>query len=397
MKITGNGNTYKFNGSGSGTKTRAWNIDEVDFDITSTERQTVTSSSGTSQTTNQDLILTNLTTASGFNYWENQVIQTGFFGGTPILSSSDTNIFTVTQDGITTRIANGTANLIVQNEHLKKSYPLTFSAFGGETTVQSTERATGSLGKECDDSVDTRIVGLTASDTTKKVHDNSQYNSSCWAADIDLTCVSRHKPTATLITPRHAICAEHYKTGNSITFIGSDNSIVTRTVIGRKNVGPSNASDGYATDLHIMTLNADIPETLQFAKVLPSNILDYLPTIRTKHVACLTFDQEKKALITDLYNLTTTRASFIVPIDAQRNNFYEAKISGDSGSPAFLLIDGEPVLVTTWTFGGAGSGPAIHALHTSINTAISASDTNAGVSTGYTVTAKDVSAFTSYA
>jgi hypothetical protein len=123
--------------------------------------------------------------------------------------------------------------------------------------------------------------------------------------------------------------------------------------------------------------------------MLPSDANDYLPGV-ANGVPCLCFDQEEKGLVTDLSELTATRAGFKVPPAAGRAGFYEAKIGGDSGNPAFLIVNGEPVLVTTWTFGGAGAGPNYAAIRSQIDTAMTT------LGGGYTTTAVSLTGFTAY-
>jgi hypothetical protein len=95
-------------------------------------------------------------------------------------------------------------------------------------------------------------------------------------------------------------------------------------------------------------------------------------------------------------------ASVITPKSANRLEFYESKISGDSGNPAFLILDlgngPELVLLTLWTFGGSGSGTFITPHITAINAMIATSDAQAGNGgTGYTLTEADLSGFTNFA
>jgi hypothetical protein len=65
-------------------------------------------------------------------------------------------------------------------------------------------------------------------------------------------------------------------------------------------------------------------------------------------------------------------------------------VNGDSGNPCFLIIDGVPVLVTTWTYGGAGAGPRIHALHNEINAVMTT------LGGGHQLTDVDLSDFTDF-
>lgn len=75
----------------------------------------------------------------------------------------------------------------------------------------------------------------------------------------------------------------------------------------------------------------------------------------------------------------------------------EAATTKDELDPAFLIVNDELVLVTVWTFGGAGSGTPVAKYISDINQMIVDADTQASVSTGYTVTEADFSEFPNYA
>ena len=74
-------------------------------------------------------------------------------------------------------------------------------------------------------------------------------------------------------------------------------------------------------------------------------------------------NQEEKALVTELRELgppATPYAGFIRPgLHRKRVDFYQDLIFGDSGNPAFLIVNETPVkqilvLLTTATSAGAG-------------------------------------------
>ena len=99
--------------------------------------------------------------------------------------------------------------------------------------------------------------------------------------------------------------------------------------------------------------------------------------------------QEEKALISEFYSLGAS-AGFKTPIDSTRLGFFESIISGDSGNPSFLIINGTLVLLTVWTFGGAGSGTNILSEKTAINTMMST------LGGGYSLTEVSLSGLNTY-
>ncbi len=230
---------------------------------------------------------------------------------------------------------------------------------------------------------------------TSQDHASSAYvrNPDLWCGDLDITCASPwnssggHKRAGTLVTPRHVIGAAHYEysVGAVVRFVAKDGTVHDRTVAGKVR---HPESENYHPDLTIYTLDSDLPSTIKPCAVMPSDYTSYLVNEQVK-TACLGLDQEEKALIIDWNSGGRMRT----PTDPNRLIFHENKISGDSGNPAFIIVDGELVLVTVWTFGGAGSGTAVADYISDINGMIATADTQAGVSTNYTVTEADFSTF----
>lgn len=215
-------------------------------------------------------------------------------------------------------------------------------------------------------------------------------STTCWAKTINLSGVSPWNSNAgvfwagTLISPRHVIFAAHAAppNGSTIRFVAMDGTVVNRTLSATVNVGG---------DILVGVLSSDVPGSISFAKLLPASASPLL----IAGTPLLAFDQEENALVTEFYGVTDnygldTGGAWIneVPSNPPRSSFYEAIVSGDSGNPAFIIVHGAPVLVTAWTYGGPGAGPAYH-LHLA---AINAAMTSLGG--GYQVTTIDLSEFT---
>lgn len=267
----------------------------------------------------------------------------------------------------------------------------------------------GTLAHHCEAAVNSRIQGATIdmlpifSDFTAS-HAAGQYvrNPQCWAYDLSekLTCVSPwnsnagHRKAGTALTPRHVGLARHfwYPVGTVLRFVTSDNETITRTVTHR--LAHPNYSPFYP-DLALYLLNEDLPESITPAKVLPPNYEDYFPT-GPKYVATLGFDQEEKALVTDLNVFTTGSVGFRFPDQPYEQVLYESKVLGDSGNPAFLIINDELACLTFWTYGGAGSGTFLTPHINDLNGMIETLDAAAGINTGYTLQSVDLSAFTNF-
>ena len=236
-------------------------------------------------------------------------------------------------------------------------------------------------------------------------------NTHCWAHGFDLTgiaaynsfgwemstnsCCPWEKATrrgGTLISPRHVVFANHYTppNGTELRFVANDNTVVARVLSNSVQIG--------STDLRIGVLDSDVPTNLiTFARVLPSSFTNYFPNSlipgSSTPIPVLGLNQDENALGSDTPMATFCAQAwsafiwFMAPADATRSRFYEDKISGDSGQPAFIILNGQLVLLTVWTSGGGGAGYFVTEYLSQINSVMAA------LGGGYSLTPVDLSPF----
>jgi hypothetical protein len=279
------------------------------------------------------------------------------------------------------------------------------SLLNGTASQTFVSWVTGSTAENATTAVDSRIAVANKVKPIFTVQDHTAgtytRNTNCWAADLDLTCVSPWNSTGantragTLISPRHILFAAHYQisAGATIRFVQSDNTVVTRTVTAvRQHPLYVGASDGYANDIAIGVLDSDVPVGISFARILPDDWATKLPNISlSARIPALCFDQEENALVSELSAITANRASFSAPnTTSSRFAFFENIVVGDSGNPAFLILSGQLVLLCVWTFGGAGSGTSI------VQQKIAINDMMTQLGGGYQLTQISLSSFPSY-
>jgi hypothetical protein len=243
-------------------------------------------------------------------------------------------------------------------------------------------------------------------------------NTNCWASDLDLTCLSPWNSkggslrAGTLITPRHCILAAHFQIqkGDSIRFVTKDNVTVRRKVIAHLINNVNNSSTGgantYMPDMEIITLDSDVPSTLTPCQFLPANWKNYISN-NGYRIPVLYTDQEEKALVADIDYIDYTKLfRTLPPTKTTRWNLNEGVISGDSGNPMFLVLNGKLVLVGCITWGatasetGSGNAATYYANlpdggtfpELSINDLIVKTDALAGINTGYKITKFDFTA-----
>ena len=230
-------------------------------------------------------------------------------------------------------------------------------------------------------SVDTRLAGRIPSQALSIFNDattNFVRNTNCWAYPYDLTCCSPwnssgfNEYAGTLISPQHLIFAGHYMppTNTIFRFVDRENRVYERRLISIKRHPEYSPYPTNYPDIAVGKLDSAITNGISYAKVLSINYTNYLSSgIR---LPTLRLDKEEKALVGDLLSIDIPSdgkhlAKFTSPIDATRLNYYESLIPGDSGNPAFLLLSGQPVLLTIWTGGGAGDGTSLVIFTNSIN------------------------------
>ena len=212
------------------------------------------------------------------------------------------------------------------------------------------------LYREFSAEIDGRLHAASSPATSKPLYSMQDFatrtfirNPDCWAADIDLTGISPwnqtggHRRAGTLISPRHIAFANHFQISpasgnNEIVFVTNQNVTVTRHVVATMHV---------AADIRIGLLDADVPSTIGFHKVMPQNWASWL--FEVDELPMLHLDQQEKALVRDMTFLTTQSGTcqHNTPTDPLRASFSESLIGGDSGNPAFVILDGEAIMILT--------------------------------------------------
>ena len=200
----------------------------------------------------------------------------------------------------------------------------------------------------------------------------------------------------TAITPQHVITSGHVdvisllEVDDTIRFITADNptTVITRTIRGKVR-HPAYAP--YYPDFTVCTLNTPLPATITPCKMLPANYASYLSHLENGRPPAMILNQYEQARVAELHDLgpsAPSLANFVRPgLHRKRLEFYENLIPGDSGNPAFLIINDNLVLLTTWTLGGAGVGTFVTPQISALNAMIAAADAHAA-SRGYPLPAE---------
>jgi hypothetical protein len=177
----------------------------------------------------------------------------------------------------------------------------------------------------------------------------------CWAVWNSLT--GSQSTSCAAISPRHVLLAQHtaHTPGDTFRFVTNTNTVVTRTLTSILNVG---------TDIQIGLLNTDLPGTISFAKTFNEKYLSYIDL----PLPIICGDQESKLLVRDWTSYAAGTITHANSTAAIRLPLTETITGGDSGSPVFLLLNNELVLLGSHF--GSTSFEAISDQYLAINTAM---------------------------
>jgi hypothetical protein len=220
--------------------------------------------------------------------------------------------------------------------------------------------------------IDSRIAGQTSSaalplwsSMDEAGGQSFTWNANSWAAGLDFTCVSPWNDSiagepgnrgGTLISPCQIIFSKHYpfNVGDQISFVTADGQTVSRSIVAVNALAD--------TDLAIGLLDSDVPAGITPASVLPADYATYFPSNGTE-IPVARLNIARQAGVWDTTMVETQGASSVGTFDAlafthpsadlepTRAALSTTIINGDSGSPVFVILDNQPVLISLVTSG----------------------------------------------
>jgi len=177
---------------------------------------------------------------------------------------------------------------------------------------------------------------------------NSTWATMNWTGQVDFSGVAfDNSKTATLISPRHILMAQHHQrnVGSTVVFHDSTGDIHTAILIAKQSV-----PGGLNPDITVGLLDVDVP--VKYYKVLPpqtdwGDCLSDALVVSTHHTRNASIRR-----FAGTWGLgISLGGSSLVPA-----SYYAPLVSGTSGNPSFLLINGDPILISTFTY-ASGNGP----------------------------------------
>jgi len=301
----------------------------------------------------------------------------------------------------------------LNNGRAKTSYSLNFADEVGASATTITGTETGSYYEYSE----TAVIALLSSGGQKSIYSGSNRNGSSWWPHSELTGIpysntasGSAKRGGVLITSRHMLFAQHYpvRVGDSVAFKKADGTNVTAIVAGTAHVDVSTAA---FSDLAVATFATAVdPDIIPLPLVGPwiTNLSgsdcafqfvgiwqDQNRDANFVDVGCWEYKRSFPSSETwrgiDLSSLLPSYIRFtsagitseLLPsLHSYRASHKTYGGSGDSGSAVLVPVTGG------WAVAGCmrswGACPFPHA--TILNKLIELADTDAGISTGYTVT-----------
>jgi hypothetical protein len=166
--------------------------------------------------------------------------------------------------------------------------------------------------------------------------------------------------------------------GHLIAFLDTNDVIYWRKTLGRADL---------SNDTSVGILNADLPASVGFLPVAPSNFLSYVPTNRTSFVQGIGMNQSKWLYSQPMGfgnpGFVVWNSGGIIPFGLGTNWGVTVR-GGDSSNPEMLLI-GEQLVLVSHIY-GVPVGPNYASQIDGINEKMHYLSTNSGVRTDYQLT-----------
>jgi hypothetical protein len=187
----------------------------------------------------------------------------------------------------------------------------------------------------------------------------------------------------TMVSPRHYLFATHmHPEGYVIAFLDTNNVVYWRTTLQRVDVTNTTASD---TSVGI--LNADLPPSVGFLQVVPTNLPNYIPSNSLSLVQGIGMNQQFRLfgqpMNFNAFSTVSWNVNNSVPFGLS-TNWNVGIVPGDSSAPEMLLVGNQLVLAShNFT---AGGGPDYAMQIGAINQQMHYLSTNNAAGTDYQLT-----------
>jgi hypothetical protein len=243
--------------------------------------------------------------------------------------------------------------------------------------------ANGYTGSSNDETVLANWTAATYVATNMALLTNAVWSTNCWLHGVQgLSAtpigMSNHFGGGTLLTmisPRHYLRAQHTHSPPAlIAFLDTNNIVYWRRFVQQVDID---------NDTSIGILDADLPPSVGFLPVIPTNFANYLPTTTYSYIQGIGMNQDMRLFgqpMTLLNPMVDWNSTVVVPFGLGINWNVTLR-PGDSSNPEMLLINNQLVLVSH-NF-SVGTGPNYAYQISAINQQMHYLSTNNNVGTDY--------------
>lgn len=316
--------------------------------------------------------------------------------------------------GAITYVSDGEAYFSAYYRGTKRAYPCTFTTTAGGTNLTFNNTAVGSLARHVTDTINTKISGYTAGATRQQMFSSSDTTNKIWVRNVnniasttDLTSAavynssSGNQLTGVLVAPDIMIHASHAHpaVGTTMYFVSTTSATISRTI-------SSSMSSG-SFDLWVSRLSSDISSStdgVTFAKVFQSDAFGITGSTQEgtkltktllayQSVPVVFIPQSKNLYIgnitgIDYLGMSIKGSDSLCPITNAYTSWSSAIFGGDSGTPAYMIVNNTAVALGTWST-HCQTSDISHNI-TAINTAMTT------LGSAYQLTTVDLSSFPTY-
>ena len=310
--------------------------------------------------------------------------------------------FAGTVTGTATIPVNVTCRDATWQDSATRQISVTVSRVSGQTVRRLDSRVAGSLSAYLDAQVAARTALVTPTDQNRSLYSSRNWsaktatrNLASILADMDISPMvvmnsySRENGQGggVLVTPQDVLLADHFTAswanGVDVMFLGKSGATYTRKIV------DSRWGTG---DIRLCRLDSPLPGDVSVAKVFGSDIATRLPTIN-KGFAIYTSGQGRRIGVRyadvgvsgdGLTNYDTN------PYTGGKDPWWYPLVAGDSGSPGFVFVNNEYVVLCVWMASFYGPMPGGPSFMAKCNAAL------ADMGGSATLTVADVSGFTAF-
>ena len=222
---------------------------------------------------------------------------------------------------------------------------------------------------------------------------NSVWSTNFWLKGVQglsATCIGYSNGVAgrslvTMVSPRHYLIAQHVGVGEMIAFLDTNNIIYWRTNVQRIDLG-TNIADIQLKDTSIGILDADLPSSVGFLLVVPTDLSSYLSTNSISIFQGIGMNQDMRifgqpmSFANPNVNWSSSRTA---PFGVT-TNWNVVIRPGDSSDPEMLLVNNQLVLLSHNH--NIPNGPNYALLFDAINQQMHYLSTNNSAGTDYQLT-----------